>query len=275
MLQSYNFISSETLISQVKQGLRSYFDSGSLNEILIPTYIYDCLRKLGVRAMEYNEDFITIEEFKGKLPNNFLSLKDAYLCNSNYEVNSPITTSLFEYYKKVNCSDCLEGCDTECEVFTHKYESVPSWVITKMTPTLLKVNFSCKKHCSDDCKGIFENSDNVINISKKSISTNFNSGTIYLQYWSLPQDEDGLMVPEIVEVEQYIINYLYFKLFEELYHVVTDESINIIERKLQFYRQTQMQKYEAALNVLKSQTKQQVRDSIINQRKRMVKYTIS
>ena len=49
------FISSEPLIAEVKQELKSYFEAGAISEVLIPTFVDQALRKLRVMVLEPQE----------------------------------------------------------------------------------------------------------------------------------------------------------------------------------------------------------------------------
>lgn len=273
MYNNFNYISSEILVAELKEELKSYFDSGSLSEALIPTYISNCLRKLKVMVLEYREDIITLDNFRVSLPSDFAYLKDAWLLTGTTTITNPVATSVFEYYKKTYCND---HCDTEYEEFTKTSTTLPSWVITNFNPCLLKVYYNSKSYCTSDCSGlkIVEDAD-VVKIYNKTLTATFSTGDIFIQYWTQPEDEFGPLVPEIIEVEDYVKAYLYYKLFEQLYNSVTDESINIIERKLQFYRQNYYGKYESALNILKQETKQEIRDNISRQKRRFVKFLIN
>ena len=41
-----NFISSEPLVAEIKQELKSYFEAGAISEVLIPTFIDQALCNL-------------------------------------------------------------------------------------------------------------------------------------------------------------------------------------------------------------------------------------
>ena len=43
----YNFTSPEIVYSTVKEELKSYFDTGAVDDLMFPTYLDKCLRKLG------------------------------------------------------------------------------------------------------------------------------------------------------------------------------------------------------------------------------------
>ena len=46
-----NYISSDSIVAEVKQELKSYFEAGAISEVLIPTYIDQALKKLRVFAL--------------------------------------------------------------------------------------------------------------------------------------------------------------------------------------------------------------------------------
>lgn len=272
MYNNYNFISSEIIIAEVKQELSSYFDSGSLTETLMPSMIDNALRKLKVMVLQYEEDIIPVDNYRAKLPANLSLVKDAFLCTAIKDVTNPVMTTKYEYYKKIYCNDT---CGNEYETFSQETQTIPSWIVTHMAPTLLRVYYTSRAYCSDDCNGLNSEAPEIVRINGRTLSASFSEGNIYLQYYSRPEDDFGPLIPELVEVEEYIKAALYYNLFKVLYNSVTDESVNIIERKLMMYKQEYYAKYEAALNMLKLNTKQQLRDSITKQRRRFMKFMIN
>lgn len=272
MYNNFNFISSEIIVAEVKQELSSYFDSGSLTETLIPTYIDNALRRLKMMVLQYEEDIVSVDNYRAKLPNNLSYLKDAFLCTAIKDVTNPVMTTKYEYYKKIYCND---ECGNEYETFSQETQTIPSWIVTHMAPTLLRVYYTSRAFCSDDCNGLNSDSPEIIRINGKTLTASFSEGNIYIQYYSRPMDEHGPLIPELVEVEEFIKAAIYYNLFKILYNSVTDESINMIERKLAMYKQEYYAKYESALNMLKIQTKQQLRDGITKQRRRFVKFIIN
>ena len=109
----------------------------------------------------------------------------------------------------------------------------------------------------------------------KTVTSTFETGCIYVRYFSRPMDDDNLpMVPEVLEVEEYIKSYLKFKFFEQLWHSVVDESQRQVEAKFQYYRQDQLSKLQAANGYLLTYTKQQMADNVAKMRNRFIKYHI-
>jgi hypothetical protein len=88
-------------------------------------------------------------------------------------------------------------------------------------------------------------------------------------------DDDGLpLVPEILEVEEYIKSYLKYKFFEQMWHSEMDESSKQVTDKLMYYKKEQLEKLQAAYNYLMTKTKQQIADNIVRTRNRFSKYHI-
>lgn len=272
-MNHFNFISAEVIISEIKQELNSYFDSGSVKETLIPTHINAALRKLGILSLEQKEVMLPINHFLGYLPKDFMYVKDAFLCTESTTVTQATPHFKNKYYKRVDCDgDCGPQVNEMFEVWEEYRQDE---VITHSKPKLLRVHFGSKSYCASDCKGINQLDSDEIKIYDKKIHTTFDKGNIIFKYYSQPFDEFGPLIPEVVEIEEYIKYYIGFKLFEQLWNSVSDESVNIIERKLQYYKQNYMGKYESALNTLKTQSRQQLRDSIARQSNRYIKYYIN
>ena len=59
-----------------------------------------------------------------------------------------------------------------------------------------------------------------------------------------------------------------------MWHSVMDESSKQVETKLQYYKREQLEKLQAAYNILMSKTKQQMADSIVRTRNRFSKFHI-
>lgn len=270
-----NLISADSIVARIKQHFKSYFDSGSIDEVLIPTYIDKALRKLHYLVLEEKEDVIDMENFMGRLPDDFSYLKDAYVCDSIEVITNPNFSSKGTYTKVIGCTNCPTG-DCVCDRETFKVfqvDSIENTVVFQMGE-MMKVYYGSKKFCMPDSKSLRSNSPLEARIDKRTITTNFNCGSVYITYMSRPEDEYGPLIPEVVEVEDYIEAYIIFELFDQLWNSVTDESYNQIAQKRMVYKQEKQAKFESARNFLKLETRQQVRDSITNQRRKLKKYDI-
>lgn len=274
--ENINFISSEPLIAEVKQELKSYFEAGAISEVLIPTFVDQALRKLKVMVLSPEEIVVHFVNYKAELPCDFALLDRAALYDSKIEFNSGITTLKGYYYQSSSCTFSGECCDNKTEYFEQIFVGAAGFKISMKKPRPIRIYHGSKSLCTEDCQGLYSPGPDIIQIHEnRTMSSSFETGCIYVRYFARPADEDGIpKVPEILEVEEYIKSYLKFKFFEMLWHSQIDESAAQIERKFQYYKQDQYNKLQAAFGYLLTKTKQQSADSVVKARNKFSKYHI-
>lgn len=273
-----NFISSEPLIAEVKQELKSYFEAGAISEVLIPTFIDQALRKLKVLVYKPEEVVLSFKNYKSELPCDFALVNYALIYNSDVLWSPGVNALTGYWYKGINCTQgCTDDCDTKYEIYETITVPTPGFKITMKEPRWVRVYAGSKAFCTEDCPNIGSSSNDIIQIHpNKTVSSTFQEGCVYVKYFSRPIDEDGIpMIPEIYEVEEYVKAYLKFKFFETLWHSVVDESAKQVETKLQYYKNDQLAKLQAAFGFLMTPTKQQMADNVMRGRVRFKRYHIS
>ena len=160
----YNFISPEPIYSTVKEELKSYFDTGAVDDLLFPTYLDKCLKKLGKSSYVIAETALEIEDFQARLPDNFYAVREAWMCteipllpyrsaNSFYSQASSATTIQIApvTYGGVPCTntECTTGCP-ECmpELIQAVYKTNTQATRSYKQAYLLKPgNISVKDNC--------------------------------------------------------------------------------------------------------------------------------
>ena len=274
--ENINFISSESIVAEVKQELKFYFEAGAISEVLIPTFIDQSLRKLKVMVLTPEDIICHFVNYKSELPCDFALLDRAALYDSNIEFNSGITTLKGYYYQSSDCTFSGECCNGKTEYFEQIYTSAPGFKISMKLPRPIRIYHGSKALCTEECAGLYAPGPDIIQIhDNRTLSASFEEGCIYVRYFARPTDDDGIpKIPEILEVEEYIKSYLKFKFFEMLWHTQLDESAAQIERKFQYYKQDQLSKLQAAFGYLLTKTKQQSADSVVKARNKFVKYHI-
>lgn len=272
-----NFIPAETLIAEVKQELKHYFEAGSISEVLIPTFIDQALRKLKVMVLKPEEVVLHFVNYKSELPCDFALLDRAQLYESDIQFYSGISSLKGYWYQSIECTGGCDTCDPQEQIFEQILVPTPGFKIIMRQPRWVRVYHGSKSLCTENCPNINSTAPDVIKIEdNKHVTATFESGCIYVRYFSRPTDDDGIpMVPEILEVEEYIKSYLKFKFFEMLWHGVVDETASQITGKFQYYKQDSLQKLQAAFAYLLTKTKQQIADSVVKGRNKFVKYHIT
>ena len=76
----YNFTTPEIVYSTVKEELKSYFDTGAVDDLMFPTYLDKCLKKLGRTTYVISEQILYIDNFESRLPDNFYAVREAWMC---------------------------------------------------------------------------------------------------------------------------------------------------------------------------------------------------
>ena len=78
----YDFVSPEPIYATVKEELKSYFDTGAVDDLLFPTYLDKCLKKLGKTTLIISEETLYIQDFEARLPDNYYGIREAWMCTA-------------------------------------------------------------------------------------------------------------------------------------------------------------------------------------------------
>lgn len=298
----YNFASPEPIFAIVKEELKSYFDSGSIDDLMFPVYVNKCLRHLGRGSYSISETLLEIEDFQARLPDNFIAVREAWSCaeyalrpyqtaNSLYTQASSITTIQISPVtvggepcgNPVCESPQCPGCMPELiqAVYKTNGEIARSFVRTHL---LKPGNISAKKNCGvgymDNYREFVQNtySSGVdsFDIRDNKFVTNFRSGLVLLIFYSEDFDaNNNQLIPDNYFVAEYIEKYLKYKMFETITNQVMDETFNQMQQKLQYYKQEADEGFILALTEMKKPTPWQIQRMIKSNALRFQKYEIS
>jgi hypothetical protein len=157
----YNFTSPEMVYATVKEELKSYFDTGAVDDLMFPTYLDKCLRKLGRSSYVISEIALDIEDFEARLPDNFYAVREAWMCteipqypyqtaNSFYSQAGMETTIQVSPIISNQPPDCESGVEEALDALIEALsQNQPS---TSSTSTTRKNGGSCG--CNNyDCNG--------------------------------------------------------------------------------------------------------------------------
>lgn len=253
----YNFVSPEPVYAIVKEELKSYFDTGAVDDMMFPTYLDKCLRKLGRTTYVISEDVLEIEDFQARLPDNFFAVREAWLCtdiegfpyqspNSFYSQASSATTIQVSPVTIggnpcTNPSCTPNGCPS-CmpDMFVQAvYKTNTSRNITYAKQYLLKPgNISVKANCTLDCANFASSSADSFDIRDNKFVTNFRNGKVYLLFYATEYDNSGnQLIPDNYRIREYVEAFIKYKIFESLTNQTNDETFNQLQTKLAYYKQ--------------------------------------
>ena len=268
----FNFVSPDPIYATVKEELKSYFDTGAVDDLLFPTYLDKCLRKLGRATYVIAETALYVDNFEARLPDNFYAVREAWMCtavngfpyqtaNSFYSQAatqttiqvSPITTDCSI------ASPCCGnvGCDGSCmpEFMQTVYKTNNEVAMSYQKMYLLKPgNISARQQCDVNYTENWEmygqgvaplnnftpgsSTYDSFDIRDNKFVTNFRNGIVHLIFYA--QDYDSLgnqLIPDNYRIREYLEHFIKYKVFEMLVNQTNDETFNQLQQKLVYYKQ--------------------------------------
>ena len=111
-----NYISSDSIVAEVKQELKSYFEAGAISEVLIPTYIDQALKKLRVFALKPEEAVLHFTNYKSELPCDFVLLDRAMMYYYEFQWSAGVNSMQGYWYKSLECTNCND-CEPKQESY--------------------------------------------------------------------------------------------------------------------------------------------------------------
>jgi len=266
----YNFVSPQPIYATVKEELKSYFDTGAVDDLLFPTYLDKCLKKLGRATYVISEDILHMNDFESRLPDNFYAVREAWMCTeipSNYpyqtansfysQASSQTTIQVSPYISgTVPCTNpkCTTGCP-ECmpELIQAVYKTNQQVARGYRNEYLLKPgNISVRKNCDVEYTNAWEfyvppppiheftpgsASYDSFDIRDNKFVTNFREGTVHLIFYATEYDEIGnQLVPDNYRIREYVEHFIKYKVFETLTNQLTDETFAQLQQKLGYYK---------------------------------------
>jgi hypothetical protein len=251
----YNFISPEPVYATVKEEFKSYFDTGAVDDLLFPTYLDKCLRKLGRSSYVISEQLLYIEDFEARLPDNFFAVREAWLCTSipgyPYQTaNSFYSQAASQTTIQVSpvisggapCTnlECTTGCPT-CmpELIQAVYKTNQQVAVEYHRQYLLKPgNISVKAHCDLQCANFGSSAADSFDIRDNKFVTNFRNGVVHLVFYSTAYDGAGNeLIPDNYRIREFVEAFIKYKMIETLTNQTNDETYNQLERKMMNYKQ--------------------------------------
>jgi hypothetical protein len=247
---NYDFVSPQPIFAAVKEELKSYFQTGAVDDVLFPRWTNKCLQKLGRSMFKIKHTVLRIDDFEAKLPTDFIAVREAWTCTRLIQTRKlpgslyqQVSTNITPYYTgfngvaTTNCKDCNPCIPDEVQVVykTNDYEQVET---AKILNLLKPGNIYAKQNCSVNCLNFYSNSLESFDVRDGKFIVNFRDSDVYLVYYSEEYDDDGYqLIPNNIRIEEYIEMFIKYKVFEMLSNQITDETWNQIDRKKQEYKQ--------------------------------------
>ncbi|NLR60679.1 hypothetical protein HGH93_21395 [Chitinophaga polysaccharea] len=277
---TYQFISPSSLYAEIKEEMKSYFATGVVDDTMFPIYTRKALEKLQKAGYKIDEAVLELENGAACLPDNFRYVREVWACitgsfsvahgSSTYHSRTYLISPQGDFDSCNPCS-CPENCDRKFRVlekttgniafsFDHSYRLKPG-------------GRNAFNHCAADCQ--WHEGHDTFDIRDGKIITAGTEGIIHLVYYKREYDQDSYeLIPDNYRISEYIKAFIKFKVYEQIFNEVSDESFNQAERKYQLYKQEYTEAFIMADAEVKKQTLQQKANSYNAASRRMNKFII-
>ena len=221
------FKSTRSMFDRIVKRLSSFESVGVIDEGDFHKHVVYVLEQLGLAVLRECDAVIPITNFKGKLPFNFKTLYSMYKCTQDSGNISEINEQrpwIFMYQTEVS-SMCKPSCKFEHnkdggnKIVIRTFVNGGESTMTYKDPVRLVLSPNVRNLCENDCPNIFSSDKREVSIDdNRTIHTNFTNDSIYMQYYGLPVDDNGLpMIPANEDVEKAVEWYIYKELFQDFY----------------------------------------------------------
>lgn len=254
----------ESLIIEIEEDFKSYKDAGLIDRASLLRWGMIALNKFGQSILTKHEEFIPIRNGTAPLPDNFHSLHYALKCtpHSYYtEKDVEVLQTTMFWRERIESDKTWSSCDPCCVEESEKYivenvyfnDKIFSFNYSEPTPLRL-TGHVVRSMCTQDCKNINVKSEYEISINNKTLHTNFNKATVYLQYYGVEQDENGYyLIPETPRGD--LLTYLEYHLKRRLLeNILINGDDKNIGNQLQYIAQQEATQRSAAIRDVRYKT---------------------
>ena len=222
-------ITLDEFIAEIESTFKIYADTNDIDRVLIKTIVINELRKFGKNICDKREAIVDIKNSQVLLPENFKSLILALKLTPNEELDCKDNTEKRLIIERQRIENPAEWTTTtrdyfvnycESKIVTEKVYAYNERVDKFYTPHFLSLykgfsNSSLDTNCLNLHPSIRDSYSDKISITNRTLRTNFREGKIYIQYNSLPEDEEGEIVIPIISTGS-ILNHIKNKVRIEL-----------------------------------------------------------
>lgn len=211
------YVKASYIVAEARNELGSLSNLKIDDTILYP-YINRCLARLGEKILPIKTEVLPVFNYKAELPHDFYKMNLAVGCWEG-TVKTPLERIHLE--EKIVTELEMNACERKysCELCTDDSGANMFKIVQKFdfrevefsNYEIVKVNKQSSSNVCDSCVNRTSNSPYEITISGNSIITNFEHGTLYIEYTSLNQEGD-YMIPDYPQITNWIKQELMYKM---------------------------------------------------------------
>lgn len=199
-----DYIKAEDIINEVKLNLKSYFESAIVDESILYPEILNCLGELGVKFLPKKTMVFQLTSKETKLPSDFHSLIFAAACDWKTQklYKPPVAVT----YQKRVCE--LPICHTECDYCHDEFGRYQ--IVQKIDQSIIRYKLEkqlildAESTQCDSCFNPKHKSQWDISITDGILSTQINTGTVYMEYRTKLEADGSIIIPDFSRIRNWL-----------------------------------------------------------------------
>lgn len=241
----------DEFIAEIETTFKNYADTNDIDRVSIKTWVINELRRFGKNICDKREGIVGVKNSRALLSETFKSLILALKLTPNDELGKKPETERRLIIERQRIENPAEWTTATRDYFVNYCESK---VVTEKVyayneineryyyPHFLSLVPSMQKDTLDvNCLNLHPNIRDTypdkISITNRTLNTNFKEGKVYIQYNSLPMENDEIAIPIITTADIYnhILNTVKIKIAEDL--IINQKNPVGIQNMLQMWLQ--------------------------------------
>lgn len=224
----------EEFFAEIETTFKNYADTNSIDKVSVKTWVINELRRFGKNICDKREDIVTVKNSRVLLPENFKSLVLALKLYPNQEIGQKPERERKLLIERQRIENPAEWTTTtrdyfvnycESKVVTERIYAYGEYEDVYYNPHFLSLtkgfkNSSIDAQCLNLHPSIRDSYPDKISITNRTLNTNFREGKIYIQFNSLPTDDENgeIAIPILStgDIRKHVENVVKLKLAEEL-----------------------------------------------------------
>lgn len=226
-----NYKTADELIAEIASSEYYKDNPHLLKDEDIYRWLYMGLKRFGLNVMQKKEVVVDVENYRAILPKDFGKLALAIHCQKDVcnvaEGDKQHLINWYYYTERIEDNFVVQASDNSAKCKDQKVIREKVWInndcaveLCYSHPKYVKIGSdTLRQSCTSDCVNrTLKDPHYSINIKQNIVMANFKSGSLYIQYYAVPADENGLpVIPETDNgyLEEYLEYMIKRKLLED------------------------------------------------------------
>lgn len=215
-----NFILADEVFNEVRNTLNSFFERSLVDDSILYPVARKCMARIKTRVATSTSTIVHVEDYKACLPNDFHRLIYAVGCFQQYCVETD--TEPVQLYEEVETEHNILGagphCLNDCCEYFNIIQKFPTYSVSYQEYLPLTISSKSRPYCTEDCFKQLKKGVHEIEICDGALITNFETGSVYLEYVQTMEKDGDLLIPDFEPIKEWVRIACMFECLRKVYY---------------------------------------------------------